>query len=78
MKITAAHSASSCRQPVILSDDGSVMDYATGVRAVRQSLALSTAQFGASLGVSARTVENWEQGRIPNTTALLLMATLLA
>lgn len=78
MRITTDHSASSYGQPVILADDGSVMDYAPGVRAARKLLDLSTADFGGRMGVSARTVEGWEQGRVPNNTALRLMATLLA
>lgn len=78
MRITTDHSASSYGQPVILDDNGQPMDYAPGVRAVRKKLDLTTAEFGERMGVSARTVEGWEQGRIPNNTALLLMSTLLA
>ena len=77
MRITTDHSASSYGQPVILSDGGKVLDYAEGVKAVRSELGLSTAEFAAKMGTSRRTVEGWEQGRLPSNTALLLMATFL-
>ncbi len=77
MQITTNHSASSYGQPVILADDGAVMDYATGVKAVRKKLNMSTAQLAEACGVSRRTVEGWEQGRLPNAAALNVMADLL-
>lgn len=33
------------------------------IRAIRRRLDLNTKEFGALLGVSGRTVENWEMGR---------------
>jgi len=42
MKITCNHSSSSYGVPVILGDDGDVMDYAPGIKAVRSKLGLST------------------------------------
>ena len=77
MQITTDHSASSYGQPVILSDGGEVLDYADGVKAVRSKLGLSTAEFADKMGTSRRTVEGWEQGRLPSNTAMLLMATFL-
>jgi DNA-binding transcriptional regulator YiaG len=77
MEITTEHSASNYGKPVILSDGGEVLDYAEGVKAVRSTLGLSTAEFASKMGTSKRTVEGWEQGRLPSNTALLLMATFL-
>lgn len=78
MRITTDHAASSYGIPVILNDEGQVMDHAPGVQAVRRHLGLSTAELGAACGKSRRTVEGWEQGRhmVP-TAALLVMAGLL-
>ena len=36
---------------------------APDVKAIRQSLRQSQSEFASSLGVSVRTVQNWEQGR---------------
>ena len=77
MEITTAHSASSYGQPVILSDGGEVLDYADGVKAVRSKLELGTQQLADSCGVSKRTVEGWEQGRMPTASALNVMRDLL-
>jgi DNA-binding transcriptional regulator YiaG len=78
MHITTDHSASSYGQPVILDDDGDVMDYALGIKAVRGKLNLTTEQLAAICNVSRRTVEGWEQGRMPETAALNVMATLIS
>jgi len=77
MKITTDHSSSSYGQPVILSDSGGVMDYSPGIKAVRAKLGLTTQQLADACGVSRRTVENWEQGRMPTTAALNVMADLV-
>lgn len=63
MKITTDHAASSYGFPVILDDAGGPLDYAPGVRAVRERLGLSRAELAAACGASPRTVEDWEQGR---------------
>ncbi len=43
-------------------------------RAVREKLGLSQGQFAALLGISARTLQNWEQGhRRPEGTARALL-----
>lgn len=78
MKITCNHSSSSYGVPVILADDGSVMDYAPGIKAVRAKLSLSTQDLAEKCNVSRRTVEGWEQGRMPDAAALNVMAQLLA
>ena len=46
----------------------------TQIRALRARLGLNTAAFGALIGVSGRTVEDWEQGRrTPSAPAVILM-----
>ena len=77
MKITCDHSASSYGVPVILADDGDVMDYAPGVKAIRAKLSMSTQQLADACGVSRRTVEGWESGRMPSTLALRALASLV-
>lgn len=77
MTITAINPASSYGMPVILDDAGVPMDYADGIRAIRRQCALSTTEFGALCGVSRRTVEGWEQGRMPSAAALNAIARLL-
>lgn len=74
MVITTNHSASSYGQPVILDDDGNLVDYTKGIRAVRATLSLSTGGLAELCGVSKRTVEGWEQGRLPGAAALNAMA----
>lgn len=78
MVITTIHSASSYGQPVILDDDGNLMDYAAGIKLLRSKLELSTANLANACGVSKRTVEGWEQGRLPTAAALNVMADFLA
>ena len=78
MKITCNHSSSSYGVPVILSDDGDVVDDAPGIKAVRAKLGLSTQDLAEQCNVSRRTVEGWEQGRMPDAAALNVMAQLLA
>lgn len=47
------------------------------IRALRKRLGLNCAGFGALIGVSGRTVEDWEQGRKkPSKPAVLLMQAL--
>ena len=44
------------------------------IQAARKRLGLNTADFGAKLGVSGRTVEGWEQGKHqPTGPALVLL-----
>ena len=78
MKITCNHSSSSYGVPVILGDDEDVMDYAPGIKALRAKLGLSTQDLAEKCNVSRRTVEGWEQGRMPDPAALNVMAQLLA
>jgi DNA-binding transcriptional regulator YiaG len=77
MQVTTNHPASSYGQPVILADDGSVMDYAPGIKAIRAKTGMSTQQLAEAVGVSRRTVEGWEMGRMPSTLALRAMSALV-
>ena len=77
IKLTTDHSASSYGMPVFVDDNGNVMDYSHGIQAARKEHGWSTSDLAEKLGVSSRTVENWEQGRLPNKTALLLLSHLI-
>lgn len=78
MRVTINHPASRYGQPVILDDSGQVLDYATGIKAIREKCGLTTQGLADLCGVSRRTVEGWEQGRMPTAAALNVMATLVA
>jgi len=78
MRITTEHSRSSYGIPVILDDDGEIMDPAPGVRAVRERLGITAAQLAELCGKSVRAVNNWEQGiRNVPAEALNVMGDLL-
>jgi len=77
MRVTTKHSASSYGQPVILADDGSLMDYAPGIKSIRDKRGLTTQALADLCGVSRRTVEGWEQGRMPTAAALNVMSSLV-
>lgn len=50
------------------------MDIAKTVKQIRKARGLNTKAFAALLGVSDRTVENWEQGRsVPHPSVLILL-----
>lgn len=49
------------------------------IKKLRKKLGINTADFGARVGVSGRTVEDWEQGRrTPNQSAVLLLGQIAA
>jgi DNA-binding transcriptional regulator YiaG len=77
MKITTDHPCSSFGVPVILDPQGNPLNYADGVRRVRYSLCLSTVEMGRFCGVSGRTVEGWEQGRLIPVAALNVLSALV-
>lgn len=53
-------------------------DYASLVRNARKRTGLNTTSFGALIGVSGRTIEDWEQGRRnPGKSSLMLIKKLL-
>jgi transcriptional regulator with XRE-family HTH domain len=72
MKIESNHG-----RLVILDESGHVMGYGPGIQAIRRHLGMSTQEFAAACGISRRTVEGWEQGRMPNGAALVAMQYLL-
>jgi DNA-binding transcriptional regulator YiaG len=70
MKITTRN-----LEPVILADDGSVLEAPAGIRAVKDRLGLTHQALADLCGVSRRTVENWTQGRHnPTPAALAVLA----
>ena len=77
MKVTIDHPTSSYGFPVILDDDEKPMDYDAGVKAIRKTLDLSVDELGALCGVSGRTVQGWEQGRLPTAAGLNVLGKIL-
>lgn len=61
MRITTQHARSSYGIPVILDDDGEVMDQIPGLTLALERLGWSRATLAEKCGVSARTVEAWFQ-----------------
>lgn len=78
MRLTTDHSMSSYGIPIFVDDNNQPLDYADGFRQVRQLQGWSTADLAEKLGVSARTVEGWEQGRMPSKPALIILSSLIA
>ncbi len=70
MQVTTKHSASRYGVPVILNGDGDVMDYATGIKAIRKYLGLSAKELASLCNVSTSTVYGWQYGRMPEVAAL--------
>lgn len=77
MKLTTNHSASSYGVPVFLDGDGNPMDYAPALRQLRKDKGWSVSDLADQVGVSARTVEGWEQGRLPSKPALIILSKLI-
>lgn len=50
------------------------VDLGDAVRALRAEKGLSKEAFGEELGVSIRTIYNWERGRVPPLARLALAA----
>ena len=74
IKLTTETSTSSYGQPMFVID-GDPVDYYRGIKALRKQEGLSTKQLAEICGVSARTVEDWEQGRrSPSKSAMMLLA----
>lgn len=77
MRLTTDHSMSSYGIPIFVDGGNNPIDYADGFRRVRQLKKWTTADLAEQLGVSARTVEGWEQGRMPSKPALFILSKLI-
>lgn len=78
MGITCNHPASSHGVPVILDEDGSVMDYGPGLTAILKHLKWTRSDFAAHCGYkSARSVEKFWQGAIPPAATLNMLGAAL-
>lgn len=78
MRVTCNHPQSSYGIPVILADDGTVMDYGPGLTAALQKLGWSRADFAGKCGYkSARSVEKFWQGVVPPATTLNMLGVAL-
>jgi DNA-binding transcriptional regulator YiaG len=77
MKLTTNHSASSYGVPVFLDGAGNPMAYAPALQQLRKEKGWSTTDLAEQVGVSARTVEGWEQGRMPSKPALIILSKLI-
>ncbi len=74
MEITCHHSASSYGIPVILDDDGNVMDYGPGLTAVLERLGWTRKEFAAKFGYkSVRSVDKFWSGVVPPAAILNLL-----
>ena len=79
MTITTNHPYSSYGQPVILDGSGAVMGYPEGIRAIRETLAHTQAEFAQALGVTKSAVEKWESGvNMPSAKALNAIAMMMS
>ena len=71
MLITLNHSASSYGLPVILDDDGKVMDYAEGMTLALKNLGWSREKLALKAGYnSKRSIEKFWQGFPPSAQLL--------
>jgi len=78
IRLTADHAQSSYGIPVFVDDTNQPLDYADGFQRLRHEKGWNTTKLAELLGVSARTVEGWEQGRMPAKTVLLLLQQILS
>lgn len=77
MRLTTDHSMSSYGMPIFVDDDNNPLDYWDGLRQLRNAKGWSVADLAEQVGVSARTVEGWEQGRMPSKPALIILSKLI-
>ena len=66
---------------VIIVADGRWIEYDEGIRLIREQNGWSRKELAYKLGVSVRTIENWETGRTKNiskSTLILLKSFLTA
>lgn len=71
MRLTYQTAAAADGLPRFVGDDGQVIDFPLGFRALRKTLRLTAAQLGEIAGVSARTVYGWEYGKMPGAAAMV-------
>lgn len=77
VRLTTEHPTSSYGIPVFVVGR-EPLDYADGIKAARKQLGVNTWELGRLLGISGRTVEGYEQGRImPSKPVLLLLQQIL-
>jgi DNA-binding transcriptional regulator YiaG len=77
MRLTTNHSSSSYGIPVFLDGEGNPMDYAPALRQLRKEKGWSVEYLANECGVSPRTVEGWEQGRMPSVPALKILSKII-
>ena len=77
IRLTTSHSASSYGVPIFVDEKNNPLDYAPAIKQLRSDNGWSTTDLAEKLGKSRRTIEGWEQGRMPDKTALLLLQHLL-
>ncbi len=78
MQLTTNHPSSSYNIPVFVDGGNNPLDYADGIKHFRKLNGFKTAaDLAEKLGVSTRTVQGWEQGRMPSKIALKFMMELL-
>lgn len=78
MKITCNHSQSSYGIPVILDDDGNVMDYVPGLNLALERLGWTRADIAEKSGYkSARSIEKFWQGVPPSAQLLNVLSVAL-
>ena len=78
LKLTTNHALSSYKIPVFVDGDNNILDYSKGIKKLRKFKRWSTRELADNLGYSPRTIEGWEQGRIPPLVALKLLQTILS
>lgn len=76
MKLTTDHSQAINGIPVFV-DDGILIDYIPAIKQVRKAQGWTVAQLADHCGVSWRTVQGWEMGRVPSKPALKLIGLLI-
>ena len=61
----------------MLDDKNWPLNYPDGVRLFRETMGWTREELALATGSSMRTVEGWENGRMPGGSAIILMGILL-
>lgn len=72
MRLTTNHPQSSYGIPIFVDSKNNPIDYGLAIKMLRQKHNISTQDFANKLGVSHRSVENWEQNHRQLTKQILL------